>query len=168
MPCTVWVRFVGTYMLICYILLSCIHTVLFIYTSRSTDLSRALVTVSMVCVTYTYIYMLHTHAQHMCLCIGNENRLFCGREPVSPAEEFLHLSDLTCERSAQRTTAAHTLYNIICIILLAETCYYIMRRTHDTHAPRPNPNALLSANSLNPSKTPSLGTFCPELICAIL
>lgn len=26
------------------------------------------------------------------MCIGNENRLFRGREPVSPAEEFLHLS----------------------------------------------------------------------------
>lgn len=28
----------------------------------------------------------------VCLCIGNENRSFRGREPVSPAEEFLHLS----------------------------------------------------------------------------
>jgi len=52
----------------------------------------------------------------MCLCIGNENRLFCGREPVSLAEEFLHLSDLTCERSAHRSTAVRTLYSIIHII----------------------------------------------------
>lgn len=33
---------------------------------------------------YTYVVV--------CMCIGNENRLFRGREPVSPAEEFLHLS----------------------------------------------------------------------------
>lgn len=59
-----------------------------------------------------YTIILYTQAQHMCLCIGNENRLFCGREPVSPAEEFLHLSDLTCERSAHRSTAVRTLYSI--------------------------------------------------------
>lgn len=53
-----------------------------------------------VCVWYAYFI-------YMCVC--NENRLFCGREPVSAAEEFLHLSKL----------------NLLCILCI----YFCYERT---------------------------------------
>lgn len=81
-----------------------------------------------------HITCTYTHAQHMCLCIGNENRLFCGREPVSPAEEFLHSSDLTCERSARNTTfdrSEHCISIIIYYYTDFKNC--ILCGVHTTH-----------------------------------
>lgn len=80
---------------------------IFIY-SPPTDLSRASAFVFTVCILHT-----HTHI-HACMYgintrIGNENRLYCGdREPVSPAEEFLHLSNLTsCASGELRSWGTH-------------------------------------------------------------